>query len=77
MMQWTHKHPPGSFHRCHSCKREPTHVETRGCPGIRHSLECIPCNQSTGRHETVAKASAQWSSMQSQVAIPERLRIAK
>lgn len=70
MMQHQVTHPVGTFEKCMNCFREPKHFISRGkrhneqmggC-NETHALECCPCGHSTGKHETLMAARAQWRS---------------
>ena len=76
-MQFDIKHTPGTFAACRTCKREPKHVESRGCPGVRHAIECVPCDQRTARHERLSQAQTQWNALQAPERDEHRLRIAR
>lgn len=81
MIEHVVKHPPGRFSPHRACGQEPRHVRTAGSAisepatftavAERHFLEC-KCGARTARHESLAKAEAEWGVDYAQLPLPLR-----
>lgn len=79
MIERSQRHPPGTFSRCPTCQREPTHVTAwggrtgdpvfSGKVGERHQLSCS-CRRSTALQPTLADAVREWGERMGQQALP-------